>query len=207
MRCFIFGSAPIESYDYLENTDFSDSLIICADGGLKHAAALGLTPDVWLGDGDSLSSAEVCVKERYTFPVRKDNTDMDLAIELALKKGCKDITILGGIGGRRDHEFSHFCLLKKILENGAKGRFIDEKNEITMEDKSFTVYPDNKKYISFFPFGGDVTNFSVKGLRYEAEGMQLSCSKVQASSNCFDGEGAAYITFDSGFVLVIRSND
>lgn len=207
MRCFIFGSAPIESYNYLKSTDFSDSLIICADGGIKHAEALGLPPDVWLGDGDSLSGDNIEVRERYTFPVRKDNTDMDLAIELALEKGCRDITVIGGIGGRRDHEFSHFCLLKKLLENGARGRFIDEKNEISMEDKSFTVYPDDKKYISFFPFGGDVTNFSVKGLRYEAEGMYLSCSKVQASSNCFDGENEAYVTFDSGYVLVIRSND
>ena len=207
MRCFIFGSAPIESYDYLENTDFSDSLIICADGGIKHAEALGLTPDVWLGDGDSLCGEEIKVGERYTFPVRKDNTDMDLAIELALEKGSCDITVIGGIGGRRDHEFSHFCLLKKLLENGASGRFIDEKNEISMADKSFTVYPDDKKYISFFPFGGDVTNFSVKGLRYEAEGIHLSCSKVQASSNCFDGENEGHITFDSGYVLVIRSND
>ena len=120
MRCFIFGSAPIESYNYLKNMDFSDSLIICADGGIKHAEALGLTPDVWLGDGDSLCGDDVEVGERYTLPVRKDNTDMDLAIELALEKGCKDITVIGGIGGRRDHEFSHFCLLKKLLENGAK---------------------------------------------------------------------------------------
>ena len=207
MRCFIFGSAPIESYDYLKNTDFSDSLIICADGGIKHANVLGITPDVWMGDGDSLYGYGVEVKERYTFPVRKDNTDMDLAMEFALEKGSRDITVIGGIGGRRDHEFSHFCLLKKLLENGAKGRFIDEKNEISMEDKSFTVYPNDKKYISFFPFGGDVTNFSVKGLRYEAEGMNLSCSRVQASSNCFDGEDEAHITFDSGYVLVIRSND
>lgn len=207
MKCFIFGSAEIESYDYLKKVDFSNSFIICADGGIKHSDALGVIPDVWLGDGDSLLGAAVRAKECYNYPVRKDNTDTDLAVELALERGYTDITILGGIGGRRDHEFSHFCLLKKILDRGARGRLLDKKNEITMENKSFKLYPDGRKYISFFPFGGDVTNFSVKGLRYETEGMRLCCDKVQASSNCFDGEDEAVICFDSGCVLVMRTDD
>ncbi|MBR5614241.1 MAG: thiamine diphosphokinase [Clostridia bacterium] len=207
MKCFIFGSAPIESYAFLKKTDFNNAFVICADGGIKHAEVLGITPDVWLGDGDSLLGASIKVKERYDFPVRKDNTDTDLAVELALERGYKDITILGGIGGRRDHEFSHFCLLKKILERGGTGCLIDEKNEITMKDKSFVLHRSDNKYVSFFPFGGDVTNFSVKGLRYEAEGIVLRCGEVQASSNCFDKNCEAHITFDKGFVLVICSND
>lgn len=207
MRCFIFGSAEIECYDYLKEIDFKNSLVICADGGIKHAQALNITPDIWLGDGDSLGEFRTEAKECYNFPTRKNNTDTDLAVEFALEKGCREITILGGLGGRRDHEFSHFCLLKKILEKGAKGMLIDEKNEITMENKSFKLYPNEKKYISFFPYGGDVLNFSVKGLRYEAEKMLLTCDKAQASSNCFDDQAEATVTFDSGCILVIRSND
>ena len=117
MKCYIFCSADIASYDFLKDIDFEDSYVICADGGYKHALKLGIMPDLWLGDGDSLSSDSGCgviAKEIMNFPVRKDNTDTDLAIEVALKRGYKDIVILGGLGGRRDHEFSHFCLLKKI---------------------------------------------------------------------------------------------
>ncbi len=207
MRCFIFGSAKIESYEYLRNIDFSDSLIICADGGMLHAQNLGIECDVWLGDGDSLISPEICAKEKISFPVKKDKTDTDLAVELALERGYTDITILGGIGGRLDQEFSHFCLLKKIADRGAVGRLVDECNTVTIKNQSFKVYPDGRQYISFFPYGGNVENFSVKGLKYEAEGMTLECGKAQASSNSFVGDNYGEVTFDKGSVLVITSND
>lgn len=207
MKCYIFSSAKIDNYEWIRAMDFSDAFIICADGGIKHTEALGLTADVWLGDGDSLKALEVLAGEIINFPVKKDNTDTDLAVEYAIERGFKDITIIGGLGGRIDHEFSHFCLLKKIVDSGGKGCLLDEKNTITMENKSFELFDIGRQYVSFFPFGGDVENFSVKGLCYEAEGITLECGKVQASSNCF-GEGKkATVAFDKGYVLVICSDD
>ena len=207
MICYVFCSAAIDNYDYLKKFDFEKGYVICADGGYLHTERLGIVPDLWLGDGDSLKEKKVTAKEIITFPVKKDYTDTDLAVTEALNRGFKEIVILGALGGRLDHEFSHFCLLKKILEKGARGILLDEKNEITMEDKCFTVYPGDKKYISFFPFGGDVTDFSIKGLCYEAEGMYLQCSKIQASSNCFNDKNPGKVSFSSGYVLVIKSND
>lgn len=207
MRCYIFCSAEIEDYGFLSDADFENSLVICSDGGYKHAKKLGIVPDVWLGDGDSLSDKDIAAGEKLTFPVRKDNTDTDLAVELALERGCRDIVILGGIGGRLDHEYSHFCLLKKILKNGGRGTILSSKNEITMENKSFRIYPNDKKHISFFPFGDEVRNFTIKGLKYTADNMTLTNDEVRASSNSFDGAEYAEISFTSGCVLVIRSND
>jgi thiamine pyrophosphokinase len=207
VKCYIFSSATIKSYSWLRNIDFSDSFIICADGGIKHTKQLGIVPDVWLGDGDSLTVDEIIAKKIIRYPVKKDNTDTDLAVMYALDNGYTDITIIGGLGGRVDHEFSHFCLLKKMLDCGTNGRLIDEKNTIAMANKSFKLENDGRKYVSFFPFGGDVKNFSVKGLLYEAEGILLDSSKVQASSNSFvDGVNAS-ISFDSGYVLIITSDD
>ncbi|MBQ9757894.1 MAG: thiamine diphosphokinase [Clostridia bacterium] len=207
MKCFIFCSARIGSYDFLKDLDFDNNFVICADGGYCHAEKLGLVPDLWLGDGDSFAIKDIEAKEIITFPEKKDNTDTDLAVMEALNRGYKEIIILGALGGRLDHEFSHFCLLKKILDNGGRGVLLNDKNEITMENKNFSVFPDDKKYISFFPFGGDVKDFTVKGLCYEAENMHLVCGEVQASSNCFVGKKKGEISFSSGYVLVIRSND
>lgn len=207
MKCYIFCSAPIRSYDFLSKIDFEKSFVICADGGYVHAKKLNIIPDLWLGDGDSLGNTKVVAKSKLVFPVKKDFTDTDMAVTEALKRGYKEIIIIGALGGRLDHEFSHFCLLKKILDNGGKGLLLDEKNEITMENKSFYVDANDKKYISFFPFGGDVEEFAVKGLYYEAEDMHLSCGEVQASSNCFVGRNRGEISFSSGYVLVVRSSD
>ena len=207
MRCFIFSSAVIEDYKWLEKMDFSDSFIICADGGIKHAKELGLIADVWMGDGDSYTEGTPFAKEIFTFPPQKDNTDTDLAVMLALDRGFKDITLIGCLGGRIDHEFSHFCLLKKIVDNDGEGLILDRKNCVMMKKNSFILKSCDKKYVSFFPFGGDVTAFSVKGLKYECENIRLKCGEVQASSNCFEEGKAASIEFNSGYVLVICSDD
>lgn len=208
MKCYIFSRVQTQDIEYLGNIDFSKEFVICADGGYDFARRLGIVPDVWLGDGDSLKSKNIEAKETIKFPPEKDNTDTDLAVELALERGFKEIVILGGIGGRIDHEFSHFCLLKKILENGAKGYLIDSRNEVTMENGPFSVYPGEKKYISFFPFGGDVEGFSVEGLKYKAENVTLKSDMTLAQSNCFEEGGRqAKVSFKSGFLLVIRAND
>ncbi len=207
MKCFIFSSGKIESYSWLETLDFADAFIICADGGIRHAKRLNIDADVWMGDADSLEDSEINAKKIIRFPAKKDNTDTDLAVMYALEYGFKDISIIGALGGRLDHEFSHFCLLKKILDNGGKGFLLDEKNVVTMENKSFEADDIGKKYISFFPFGGDVEKFSIQGLLYEAENIMLDCGQVVASSNQFVKGKKARVTFEKGCVLVIYSDD
>lgn len=207
MKCLILSSADMESCDFLKSYDLENRFVICADGGYRYAKRLEIVPDLWLGDGDSAGTESICAAEKKNFPTHKDFTDTDLAVEEALTRGAEEIVIAGGIGGRLDHEFSHFCLLKKILDRGSRGILVDEKNEITMEKDNFTILKNDKKYVSFFPYAGNVTGFSVRGLRYSASDMTLDCGMVQASSNCFDEETEAYVSFDSGYVLVIRSND
>ncbi len=207
MKCFIFCSAKIENYDWLKGYDLSDAFIICADGGIKHLHPLNLTADVWLGDGDSLKELNPCAKQIIKYPTKKDNTDTDLAVMYALENGFDEIYIIGAIGGRVDHEYSHFCLLKKIVDFGATGYLVDEKNTVFMSNKSFKLECNEKEYVSFFPFGGDVTGFSVRNMQYEAENITLKCGLVQASSNKFLQGKTADITFDKGYVLTICSND
>ncbi len=207
MKCVIFASAKIKNYNFLKDFNFEDAYIICADGGLCHAETLGIVPDLWIGDGDSLCGGAPKGVETVTFPARKDFTDTDLAIQYAMEKGYTDITIIGGLGGRIDHEFSNFCLLKKILDNGGCGTLMDENNIITMKNTPFTIEKGKMDYVSFFPFGGDVTHFSVSGMRYEVDDITLKTGETLAVSNCFDEGSCAEISFDSGYLLVISSKD
>ena len=81
------------------------ALVIAADSGAVHAKAAGLTIDIAVGDFDSippmllveLESAGVKI-ERH--PAVKDATDLELAIDVAIREGADVITIVGGHGGR-----------------------------------------------------------------------------------------------------------
>lgn len=207
MKVIIFAGGVIEDYSYIDLTEVRNSFVIAADGGYRHTEHLGITPDVFIGDNDSWGKNYPAGIDVIKCPVEKDYTDTNKCIDYAIDNGYYEIDIYGGLGGRLDHEYSNFCLLAYGLKKGAKIRLIDKNNEIWMENKPFTIKKNNKKYVSFFPYGGAVEEFSVKGLKYEADNIILDFCKAQASSNEFaDGE-VADISFKKGMLIVMRCND
>jgi thiamine pyrophosphokinase len=95
-----------------------DDTIICADGGTQHALSLGLTPDVLVGDMDSLPEAvqadlEAKGVELIRHPIKKDQTDLELAFEVAIARGATEILLLTAIGGRLDQQLANVLLLTR----------------------------------------------------------------------------------------------
>ncbi len=80
--------------------------IIAADSGMMHAASLGVVPELWVGDFDSAGS-ELALQyrevPREAFPAEKDATDGAIAVEEAIRRGAREIILLGGLGGQTDH--------------------------------------------------------------------------------------------------------
>lgn len=100
------------------------SRVIAADSGIRHAAALGLMPELWLGDFDSAPAepdprfADV---PREVFSADKDKTDGELAVAAALERGATSLVLLGAFGGPRgDHAFLHLALALKLAEAGTR---------------------------------------------------------------------------------------
>lgn len=203
-RAIIFCSGEMDT-DRVWIPEYQKDLILCADGGYRHAKRLGVIPDLIIGDLDSGLTEYPSEIASRIYPSEKDATDTNLCLDYAIEQGCNEVIIFGGIGGRLDHEYSHYALLLYGLKHGVRVRMVNGHHEIWMEDKPFSMEPNEKKYISFFPYGGDVEDFTVHGLKYEAEHMSLSCGQVQASSNQFDGGDRAEVSFrDGGILLVMR---
>ncbi|EJF84385.1 thiamine diphosphokinase [Candidatus Bartonella washoeensis] len=96
--------------DRLRN-QIRNSRVIAADGGMRHAEALNVVPELWLGDFDSSDQTLIGKYDdipREVFPSDKDMTDSALACERALQKGAKRLILCGAFGGERsDHSLSH----------------------------------------------------------------------------------------------------
>lgn len=206
MKAYIFCSSPAENIDCLKDFEFKNSFVICADGGSEILNKLKIVPDLWIGDMDSASELW-CSSKKEILPCKKDLTDSQAAAEAALERGIKDIVFFGATGGRLDHEYANYCLLRFLLEHDAFGTIVDGKNKIFMLDKSAEIAPCGKKYISFFPFGEDVDDFSVKNVKYELENHTLKNNCTRMASNEFIGSLSAKVSFANGYVLVICSND
>ena len=76
--------------------------VIAADSGMKHARALAVMPELWVGDFDS-SGSELLLDyahvPRQTHPADKDATDGEIAVAAALKLGAREFILIGGLGG------------------------------------------------------------------------------------------------------------
>ena len=83
------------------------ALIVAADSGLHLAEAAGLQPDWITGDMDSIDGEEALRRYAAEKVIRhaaeKDFTDTELAASLLWEKGCTEVWIIGGGGGRIDH--------------------------------------------------------------------------------------------------------
>lgn len=101
--------------------------LLAADSGARHALALGLLPELWLGDMDSsppwLKEALPAPKE--LLPKDKDLTDGEALIQRALALGAEEVLLLGGIGGRLDHTLAHLGLAFALAQRGVKVALTD----------------------------------------------------------------------------------
>ena len=150
-KAVIFCSGEMDTDTVWPRALPDGTIVICADGGIRHAERLGIIPDVVIGDHDSAERPYPDTVTHFEYPPEKDATDTNLCLDYAMGQGCRDILILGGLGGRLDHEFSHYSLLLYCLQNGVRARLVNGRNEIWMENSPFILHRTEKRYVPFFP--------------------------------------------------------
>lgn len=196
--CVIFCAA---GFDFPVEPIKKDDLVIAADGGLKHTEALGLTPDVVLGDFDSLGftpeGAEV-------FPVEKDDTDAMLAIRRGLELGCRRFVIYGGLDGERlDHTLANYQALQYLADQGATGYLVGQRYLVTVvKNGKLSFSGEAKGVVSVFCLGPDAREVTLKGLKYPLENGCLDSGFPLGVSNHFVCEKAE-ISVNNGSLLVM----
>ena len=116
-RCVIVGGARIRNYqtlwEYLNPNDFN---IFC-DSGLYHQEALGIEPNLIVGDFDSHPNPHLD-HETIVLPCEKDDTDTVFAVKEAVKRGFDDFLLLGAAGGRLDHTIGNVSILLMLHRQG-----------------------------------------------------------------------------------------
>ena len=90
---------------------YSDEKVICADGGLRYAQSIGVTPDILVGDFDSYKGAVPRGPELHVSRPEKDDTDTMLAVKIAIDRGAEKIVLYGALGARFDHTMANIQTL------------------------------------------------------------------------------------------------
>ncbi len=178
--------------------------IIAADSGMMHAAALRIIPELWVGDFDSAGS-ELAMQyrdvPRETFPADKDATDGAIAVAEALRRGAREIVLLGGLGGQTDHTAG---LLGQSIQIARKGvacmltSGVEEAWPLTPGQMTAELPPDTR--LSIIPFC-DLEGLDLEGVKWPLEARSVPLGSTLTLSNV--ALGPVKIALRSGHGIAI----
>lgn len=214
-RCVIITGGTLDldfAGNFLKNHSFEK--VIAVDAGLKQAEALGVTPDLIVGDFDTVDPevlARFRAMEHMMWDVHqpeKDETDTELAVTTAVRAGCRELVILGALGGRFDHALGNVHLLYYGAKLGAEASILDSRNRITVltEGRTFRREELWGKYVSFLPLTMEVKGITLRGFKYPLTKKDISIGPCLCISNELAEEEAS-ITFDQGVLICVESRD
>jgi thiamine pyrophosphokinase len=172
---------------------------------------MGITADIAIGDFDSVNKEtyERLIKSKIEikeYPVIKDKTDTELAVEYALDKGCNEILLIAALGTRLDHSFANVSLLKYIIERGSKGIILNKNNEIHLINNKIKLSGKAGDKLSLIPMTQKVCGITTKGLYYPLKNAEIAFGSSYGISNEFVEE-EAFISIEEGLLLVIKARD
>lgn len=211
MKVTVVTNGHIEDMNILKSVIENSDYIICADGAAKYLMKLNIYPNILVGDLDSINKDAFQWIENggvkiQQFPVKKDMTDTELAVEFALEQSPSAITIVGAIGSRMDHSLGNIMLLYKIHKMGIKANIINEINDITITDSTINVAGKIGQTISVIPISGGVKGVTLEGLEYPLTDHDIDMGSSLGISNRFIKDRAT-ISVKEGTVLVIKVLD
>lgn len=180
--------------------------VIAADAGIGHAAMLGLTPELWVGDFDSIPPAlpdRLASVPRRTFPAEKDKTDGELAIDAALDRGATSLILAGAFGGARaDHGFLHLALAVRLAENGTVILLTSGAQEgvpLLCGNPLEFDYADGTLF-SVLGFS-DLSGLTVEGAKWPLQRVEVAFGSSLTLSN--EVKGRLRITLERGRAMLL----
>ncbi len=211
MSALIIGSGSDLDKDVFVLENLNIEYVICADGGLEKAEKLDLTPNIIIGDLDSVNKL---VLKKYLdmnieiikYPSEKNCTDMELAIEHAVEKGFKNIILIGATGSRLDHTIANIMLIEKYYKKGIHIHVIDNNNLIQIVTNSIEIINKKDYFVSIVPITDSIEVVSLIGFKYPLINVKVKRGSTLCVSNQIINEKGTII-LGKGVGLVFISKD
>lgn len=172
----LLNGEPPENFITVQN----DTVVVCCDGALKWAKQKINKIDELVGDFDSLGYIP---ENAIVFPVEKDFTDGETALDILIKKGVEKVEIYGGGGGREDHFFGNMQLLFKAYKKGVKAVMHTAQSDIFCAGKNFELQKIKGKTFSLAPVGYSAHIINSSGVKYPLNNLTLHAGSCRGISN------------------------
>jgi len=202
------GVAP--NLAFLETVDPESAVVVAADSGAVHAIAAKLSIDFAVGDFDSIPAGLLAELERTgvtieRHPAMKDATDLELAIEVALREGADIITVVGGHGGRVDQSFANALVIASPAYSHVEMHAVLDQALVSVVHGGGRVALSGTPgdVVTILALHGDAVGISSKGLEYGLDRDTLRAGSTRGVSNVFLDDHAE-VSLDHGTIIVVR---
>lgn len=202
--CYIVGAGSDYGLDFVPRpVDW----VIAADGGYDRVKAAGITPQMVIGDFDSLGRIP---QEDHviTLPTEKDVTDTWAAIDLGKQQGYSEFHLYGCTGGRFEHTLANIQILADLAAQGMTGVLVDQTQLITALPAGRTMEfgPEKRGFLSVFSHTDRCTGVNLRGLKYPLRNGTLTNRFPLGVSNEFCGTTSS-VTMDTGIAILVFDRD
>ncbi|HLZ58504.1 MAG TPA: thiamine diphosphokinase [Ktedonosporobacter sp.] len=209
MHVLIFAGGSVQPGKAVTQAIDTADLVIAADTGADTALSYGCVPAIVVGDFDSLTIPLQQLEELGSQIIRvaaeKDDTDTELAIEVALERGATSITLLGGLGGVRfDHSIANILLLAGY--ETVPLRIVDGPATcwLLRGPGGTDIYGQSGDLLSLFPLTASASGIHTHNLYYPLHGETLNFGKPRGISNVLTADHAQ-VTLEQGMLLVVHT--
>jgi thiamine pyrophosphokinase len=184
------------------------SLVVAADSGYDNARSLDVAVDVLVGDMDSISAQHLAEAvalgvtiERY--PMDKDATDLEIAIDTAITHGATRIMVYGGEGGSFSHLLGNALGLTadRWAEVNIVWKLGDAAVYRALPSSPATILTTVGSIVTVLPIG-DTTGVTAAGLRWGLADSYLPRGTSRGLSNVALDTDVS-VSVDSGALLLI----
>jgi len=210
MRTVIFANGELSSPDKTRALIRPGDYLIAADGGLRHMRTLGITPNLLIGDMDSLNEREIvefagAPAEVIRHPREKNQTDLELAVAEAVARGGNPVIITAALGGRLDMTLANLLLLASDNLAGSDVSIIDGPQEAFIIRGHSQVTGKKGDSVSLLAVGRPAQGIRTEGLNYPLRGEALQTGETRGISNVMAAEQAD-IWVKEGILLCIHTH-
>lgn len=206
-KAYIFLNGNPISEKCTSLCNLKNGYIIVVDGGANYIQKFNRTPDILIGDLDSIKPEvlrELQKKKVKTlvYQKEKDQTDSEIAVQYALESGFMEVNIVGFFGSRIDHMISLINYLTKVA-NKAKIRLIQEFEDMYFVDKHISFDSKAGDEISLIPLKTDTQGVTTSGLYYKLKDETLDFASTRGVSNIASGKKVV-VSLKNGTLLVVH---
>jgi thiamine pyrophosphokinase len=178
----LIANGKCEDAAFIKTLAKENDFVLAVDGGADTALKAGVTPDLVIGDLDSISPAakEKLGKDKLFKISRQDNTDLEKALDFTLVLNPKTTTIICASGGRLDFTLSNVSSVFNYTK----------KLHVVLKGKGWRIYPIEKSAaftckkgatVSLIPMSA-AKGITLKNLKYPLNNATLKTGLTAVSN-------------------------